>query len=228
MIADDLSGILLPPDGPDVGFRQGTIVAFDPATGANTVNVAGGLLTDVALLNIGDTVNLVAGDVVVLMRLRSSWAILGRLIGVPGGDALNATAVGFGSIGQSELNFGLSTTYAVKASDLIEVPIWANRMLMHATADATVENTSAAADFAYLRVGIDSASGGSAFAAVSASAGGHPDKYAHLAASAVAEVPVTGGDLHIVVAEMRSSVGAWAANPGNIVNLNATAIFRKA
>lgn len=227
MIGDDLTGFLTPPDDPGFGFRQGTVVAFDPVTGENTISVAGGTLTDLPLLNIGDTVNLAAGDVVVLMRLKSAWAILGRLM-VPGGGALNATAVEFGSIGESALNFGLTTSWAVKTSDLIEIPIWADRMLMLATADAFVENTSAAADFAYLRVGIGSASGGSAVDAVAASAGGHPDKYGSLAASAVAEVPVTGGDLHIVVAEMRSSVGSWPATAGNIVNLNAIAIFRKA
>lgn len=227
MIGDDITTFLVRDDDPGFGFRQGTVLAFDPTTGENTIGVAGGTLTDLPLLNIGDTVNLTVGDVVVLMRLKSSWAILGRLM-VPGGAALNATAVGFGSLGVSNLNFGLTTSYTVKASDLIEIPAWANRMLMHATADATVENTSAAADFAYLRIGIDSASGGSAFGAVSNAAGGHPDKYTHLAASAVTEIPVTGGDLHIVVAEMRSSVGSWAANAGNIVNLNAIAIFRKA
>jgi hypothetical protein len=223
---DDLTGLLRPPPDPDSGFRQGTVVAFDPATGANTISVAGGVLTDVPLLNIGDTVNLAVGDVVVLMRLRSSWCVLGKVLTV-GSTKFAADAVAFGSIGLSNPNFGLTTTHTPKVSGTVTAPAWANSALILAVADASVANTSAAADFVNMCVTIDGVSGGTPYAAVAPAASGHPTKYGHVAASAVRQTPVTGGATYTISADVWSTVGTWAAATANIVNLNATAIFRK-
>ena len=75
--SDDLAGLLAPAAGPATGVRQGKVIAFDALTGASTVAVAGSVLTNLRRLDTGITPT--AGDVVLLLRVRSSWLILGRI-----------------------------------------------------------------------------------------------------------------------------------------------------
>lgn len=222
--ASDLTPLLAPAPAPTVGLRQGTVLSYDPSDGSNTISVAGAVLTDLPLLNIGDTTNLAVGDVVVIVRYGSSWAILGRLI-VPGGAALNTTAVDFGSLGETASNFAVSTSYTTKVSGTITAPAWANRVLVHASADATVENTSASLDLLTGRIVIDGAAGGTNYASVGTAAGEFADRYASIACSAVREVPVTGGQVIDVEFDIQTSTANWTADTGNIANLNATAVF---
>lgn len=66
-----------------VGYRQGVVVAWDPLTAENTINVGGALVDDVPVLNTNESLLLQPGDVVGLLTAGSSWCILGRLT-VPG------------------------------------------------------------------------------------------------------------------------------------------------
>ncbi len=76
---DDLVPLLTPRPVPGVGLRKGVLAAYDTGTGANTVTVDGTDLIDLPRLDTG--VTLAEGDVVLLLRYRSSWAILGRIVG---------------------------------------------------------------------------------------------------------------------------------------------------
>jgi hypothetical protein len=125
-------------------------------TGANSILVNGGTLTNIPILNIGDTVNLVPGDVVILMRMKSSWAIMGRVI-VPGGSALAANVVATqtfsaGAISADPLS---GSNLVIATTPTFTIPAWANRIDFLVTANASVLNDSATAEVLYCSVAVD-------------------------------------------------------------------------
>lgn len=145
--SDDLSTLWLPePSANPVGqpFRQGTIVTFDQNTGLNTVLLAGAVLTNLPLLNIGDTVNLKAGDAVLLGKMNNAMFIMGRVI--PAGNS-NLT----GNIVQTSVAEGTFTGFATTTSDLIYaisiptfvIPTWCNKVDVLCIASVTANNTTA-------------------------------------------------------------------------------------
>jgi hypothetical protein len=155
MRSDDLTGLLQPTPDPSA-FRQGQIVTFDPATGANTVNVAGALLTDLPLLNIGDTVNLLPDDVVVLIKYGASWAILGRVV-TPGSASLSANVVATqtqsaGALGPANLS---GTNLIIAQTGNFTIPSWANRIDFMAVGFAHALNSTANAEELYCSVAVD-------------------------------------------------------------------------
>lgn len=79
MRADDLTPLLQQSGRPDLGYRQGTIEAWDATAGTNTVNVAGTLLANLPILGALDAMSMQAGDVVGVLRVRSQYFILGRI-----------------------------------------------------------------------------------------------------------------------------------------------------
>lgn len=79
MRSDDLSPLLLAAGATgDVGYRQGTVIDWDPDTGDNTIDVAGAKLTDLPVLS-ASAITLAPGDVVGILRTRTSWMILGSI-----------------------------------------------------------------------------------------------------------------------------------------------------
>lgn len=98
-MATDLSELFTPsPPGPaqDVRYRQGVVVAWDPLTAENQIDVGGTTLENLPILNTSEALLLAAGDVVGLMAAYSeggavSYVVLGRLT-VPG-TASAATAL---------------------------------------------------------------------------------------------------------------------------------------
>lgn len=66
-----------------VGYRQGVIVSWNTDDATNTVTVGGSLFTNLPILNTSEASLLAPGDVVGVISLGSSFAILGRLV-VPG------------------------------------------------------------------------------------------------------------------------------------------------
>lgn len=78
MISDDLSSLFGGDKGPGVGFRQGTVVQWNPTTGENTVTVAGATLQNVALMGVTATA-IHAGDHVGLLTAGTSWFIVGKI-----------------------------------------------------------------------------------------------------------------------------------------------------
>ncbi|MGH3095558.1 MAG: hypothetical protein ACRDMV_06105, partial [Streptosporangiales bacterium] len=70
-----------------LGMRQGVVKSWDSSTGHNTVDVGGTVMDDLPVLASTGTVLLAAGDVVGLLRYRSTYFVLGR-IGVAGEGAL--------------------------------------------------------------------------------------------------------------------------------------------
>lgn len=77
---DDLAPVLAPPPGVEVEFVQGTVVAWDPATGANQVKLGGTTLPNLKIWNSTEGFSLSAGDVVGILRLGTQYVILGRIV----------------------------------------------------------------------------------------------------------------------------------------------------
>lgn len=79
-IADGLLPLFFPPPSDDLGFRQGTVIAFDLDNGENIIDVGGTQLVNVPLLNVVDSVSLLPGTIVALLTWKSSWWVIGRVI----------------------------------------------------------------------------------------------------------------------------------------------------
>jgi hypothetical protein len=69
--------------GKGVGFRQGVVVAWDPDTAENQIQVGNTVIDNLPILNTSEASLLVPGDVVGILTSGSSWAIMGRLV-IPG------------------------------------------------------------------------------------------------------------------------------------------------
>lgn len=142
--ADTTNLFKAPP--PAEPFRQGEILTFNPATGENTVRVGGAVLTNLPILVGGDTVNFAPGNAVILLKYRSSWAILGRIVSA-GNEALTGTAVDF--YANTQINVtptNITNSFQTFASQTIPTPSWANSMLIMSITHAIVANSSGASD----------------------------------------------------------------------------------
>lgn len=115
--SDDLTPLLGVAQASGVGYRQGTIRAWDSETAENTVDVDGVLIDNLSILNTAEALLLAPGDVVGILttgRAASSWAILGRLT-IPGtpqaaatlGSGMKVNTV-LGSTAISSTNFALN------------------------------------------------------------------------------------------------------------------------
>lgn len=222
MRTDDITALLGPTDGPGgEPFRQGTVLTYNPSDGSNQISVAGIVLTNVPLLNIGDVTLLKTGDVVVLAKFRSSWAVLGRII-TPGASQLATGAVGFAGVGTSGVNFSIPTAYAARASQSIAVPAWANQANVLAVANILCLNSRTVSDFLQMRVQIDGSPGGAGQAQAAAGTWAHT-----MASAGRSTMAVTPGGSFTVAAEVLAGGGAWAVNASNLLNLDGIVIFRK-
>lgn len=70
---------LLGADDKDIGYRQGTVVSWDMATGANVINIGGTDIPNVPVTSSADTFGFLAGDTVAVLRFKSSYLILGKI-----------------------------------------------------------------------------------------------------------------------------------------------------
>jgi hypothetical protein len=156
VIGSDLTSLFAPPAAGEP-YRQGEIVTFNPATGANSVRVGGAVFANLPVLVGGDTVNFEPGDAVVLLRFRGSWAILGRIV-VPGGSLLTS-AVDFFATGDFEASFDMTPVDTTRGSVTIPTPSWANSAVVFAVARLITANGSGSSDTAFYHVDIDGLTG---------------------------------------------------------------------
>jgi hypothetical protein len=132
-------------------FHVGTVVAFNSASGANVIRIRGALIPDVPLLNIGDTVNLTPDDNVIVLKYRTGYFILGRVV-QPNSEHLATDAVDFDGYANEATNFSLSTTHVSKVTQLYYMPAWASGALLNATVMLNAKNTTAGTTFFYTRM----------------------------------------------------------------------------
>lgn len=137
---DDITG-LLQKGGDPTAFRQGRLLTFNPVTGANTVLVQGATLTNLPLLIAGGVFNLQGddslgtgnGNVVVLMRMKSSWAILGRVLTQGDPNIISAIDI-LQSVNINANNQPITTSFSVYTTATATIPTWATKALVISTA----------------------------------------------------------------------------------------------
>lgn len=133
MRSDDLAHLLAAGGAGELGFRQGTVVNVYPLI----IDVAGYWLSDLPVLNAGATA-LTPGDLVGVLRFRSTYCILGRI----GQSAAGFTSAGTLTAGGSQWNSWPSTT-STSAQDLLNgIIARAGRTLMHRISTYVGPNTS--------------------------------------------------------------------------------------
>lgn len=215
---DDLTALLVPPPGPAVGFRQGLVLSFNLFSGANQISVGDAVLTDVPFLNAGTFSPIQAGDVVVLIRMRSSWAILGRVV-VPGGVKAIGRYTEVSGIASSgtQGNFGISTTPTVQASVTVPVPVWAEVATVSATLMLLVRNSTAAADFLNGRINTP---GGTFTGWTSGTV--DAGEWGSLTVGAHHQLLVTPGGTMTVDGYAWTTTASWATNASNSACLQLT------
>lgn len=230
---EDLAGLFQPPD-PVEPFRQGVVLTFDTATGTSTVDVGGVVLSNLPFLNIGDTINLAPGDVVVLMRVNGSWAILGRVV------TPNSAKFAVASVA-TEIRTGDGTNFAVPLADAavattpaFKVPIWANKVDVLVMGVANARNSNAAAAgflYGFAQINFTAGIQKSTEQHVSAPANAAPFiNQPFIAATHAGSVSgAIGGQTF--TADMRVSTdattGAWAASTANFAHVSAIAVYTK-
>lgn len=221
---DDLAPLLFPPVRGDFGFHQGKVVTWDQSTGENTILVAGATLVDVPILN-GTEVPLLEPDHIVgMLRFKSSYFILGRIIipNTPDIGALPGMLVGSG---QAEAAFSLSTVSQSLASSLITVPPWANQALVMCTANAVVKNTGNANGFVTIAAEINDGQSGQMFTYVNVGQFEHVSAASQFLFGVGSDLPL-GADI-LIAAEIIAT-NTWAADASNYITAQAIAMFRKA
>lgn len=222
MITDDLSTLF--GAGPEaVRFRQGTILTWNANTGANTVDVGGGTLTNVPILNTGEAIALKAGHIVGLLAFGSAWFILGRI--TPSGDPNFAGAsVAFDGAHNSATNFSVTTTNLDKVTGTITVPDWADEALVTVTSEVSLANTNAGSNYyATVQPFIGGVGGGGVGFGI-----GPFGTSNDLACGSVSfqRLIVNPGSTISLSTKVSVSFGTFAASPTSTVILDATAIFR--
>jgi hypothetical protein len=215
---------LFDPGEPAVRFRQGTITAWNAATGSNTIDVAGGTLTDVPILNTGEAIALKAGHVVCLLGQGMSWFIIGRVT-PPNDPSFAGASLAFASDTAQATNFALATTLATKASVALTVPAWADEAAVMAVGTCTLVNPRPAADFASCAVLIDGVSGPGVQQGFAINAAADNGDVQSLASSS-SRVLVPGGATILCEMQIRSQAASWVAQATNIAGISAVAIFR--
>lgn len=218
----DLTSLFAPPAGSEP-FRQGEVLTFDEADGSNTVRVGGAVLTNLPLLNIGDTVNLAAGDAVVLLKYQSSWAILGRIM-VPGGSGVQSAALEFKTLSAAANNFTVPNGgFVARCSGSVIVPTWANQCSCVVVGMIGALNNTVSQDVLNALVQIRPGLFGSVpFMDVLA------NTFVSITPSVAATFTVTPGETLTPELQVSTSVATWAANANNRASLSGTFIFRKA
>jgi hypothetical protein len=224
VITDNLASLFA--SGPDaVRFRQGTITAWNANTGANTITVAGGTLTDVPILNTGEAIALKAGHIVGLLAFGSAWFILGRI--TPAGDPNFAGAsVDFDGVHNSATNFGLTTTPTNKVTATLTVPDWADEALVQLTSTVSLFNNNAASGYyTVFQPFIDGVGGGGGGFGV-APAGHASFNDSNSTAVAYQRLITNPGPTISLAVTGAVTLGTFPTVANNTIILDATAIFR--
>lgn len=150
-LLDDFAGLFdAPPPGMGGQARvvQGQIVTFDKASGHNTVNVMGGVITDAQIAVNGADIGYVAGDPVLLQVIGNTYTILCKV--TPAGGTNYASAAqatsGYSSITPAGTTYSATGTFVTMCSASIVVPVWANRITFFGVSECSFKNTSTTVD----------------------------------------------------------------------------------
>ncbi|MBO0826201.1 MAG: hypothetical protein J2P24_00325 [Streptosporangiales bacterium] len=152
MKSDDLVPFLTVQQPRDLGFRQGTVVDWDPSNGRNTINVSGTLVTDLPMINLADAPNIRPGDVVAITRFRSVYFIAGRIVNA-GTTDFGSAAVAFAHATDNAFGFAVTTGGADLVTATVPVPPWANTAQYQVLVNASIFNGGTTSTNVYVAAG---------------------------------------------------------------------------
>lgn len=206
-------------DPQDWGFRQGTIVSFDVFSGAGSVRVGGAVLTDVPFLSEAGQVSYLPGDAVLLIRFKSSWAIVGRFVSPATNAAIGRyfelAAAATGSVFGG---YALTTSAVMRCTLSIPVPVWAEVATVTATLMSQARNSTASPDHLQSSVYFPATTFSVAWTSPTAPA----SALASQTVLAHHQLLVTPGGTLEVEGRIRSIAAGWAAHADNGSQLQAT------
>lgn len=220
MISDDVSTLF--GDGPPgVRFRQGRITFWNPANGENQIDMGGGTLNDVPILNTGEAIALKEGHIVGLLGQGLSWFIVGRI--TPPNDPNFASAsVAFGRAQDFQQGFAQPAAKTLKASATITVPAWADEAAVMCVATGTLVNNQPNRVEGLIYAGINTVTG----SAMAQGIGTASEPYSMAAMTAVNSAILSSPGSSITVQCYLDCTFALAANGINTATVDAIAIFR--
>lgn len=217
---DDLAPLFVAGQGSgDVGFRQGTVLAWDETNGTNTVDVGGAHLTDLPALNIGDFVHLAEGDVVGLLRFKTTYFILGRVI-LPRAPDPNRASLAAEAKGAQGDGWSTTTTLTAKCSVTLTPPDWCDEADVMVGQMGQGINSTGSQDYLELHPRV----AGVTLNGMVGGAGPAGSGFATVVASTTVANP---GTSLLVEGLVRSQFGSWAANASNSTNISVMALYRR-
>jgi hypothetical protein len=161
------------------------------------------------------------GDLAVNNPGTAGWAV-GRDRMAVLGAMLQPVAAGTSGNGLDELSFPVRVAGDNRSEGTVIVPPWARVALIHTTVAASIKNTSGVTDIAYLRPVIEGELGGEMFTYLDAG------KWGHVSCSDTRNLAIArGGGLLTISARLRTQLGDWTAEPGNIVQQRSTVVFMR-
>lgn len=211
---------------PGVRFRQGTILTWDTNTGANTIDLAGGTLTNVPILNTGEAIALKAGHIVGMLGQGGTWWIIGRVT-PPLDPSFAGASVAFAYQFNNTTNFAItaSPTFSTVATAVLAVPTWADEALVQVMATFSLRNTRPGADWANGRAAINGTAFAQSISGFAANAAADNGDYDNLTCLATQVVSSPGATI-TCTAQVATGVAGWGADPNNFCSIAASAVYR--
>jgi hypothetical protein len=78
--AEDITSLFPQPQAEAIELRQAEVIEVDAGADTNELNLGGGLLHDIPVLQTVTLSTLAVGDVVLVIRFRSMYFILGKIV----------------------------------------------------------------------------------------------------------------------------------------------------
>lgn len=125
---------------------QGQIVTFDKASGHNTVNVMGGVITDAQIAVNGADIGYVSGDPVMMLVIGNTYTILCKVTPAGGANYASAAQATIGYFASTPNQAYTAPSGIVLATANIVVPVWANRMTFFGMAEVYFKNAGSDSD----------------------------------------------------------------------------------
>lgn len=151
----------------DIGYRQGLILDWDAATGNNRVAAGGAILSNLKALSPSGSVILGPGVQVVIVKIKSAWFILGRVI-APGstGSAFAGTVASFDAAAFVQSQGAGADSGFQAAGPAAVCTSWTGKWLVQLTASLDLSGTRCAGRFGFSVAGAQTLTADNARAAM--------------------------------------------------------------
>jgi hypothetical protein len=204
-------------------FSVGVITAFSN-TGENSVRIHGVDVPNVPMLNSSTTVSLQVGDNVVVLKYRTGYFILGRVI-TAGSDNFGSEATDFDGYLHEVSGFSVTTSLTTLVSMTFTVPPWAHGAVIIASAHLQCQNTTAGTSFIYVRI-VGDVGGISSFGSTTMLNRAGAGEFSYVGVSFQQAINVIPNETILVGGQCRGDA-AFASDVNNRLALTVSLIYRR-